>query len=86
MDTPAEHEVQKKFHDAPDDWLQEAEAGRPFGRLLKPEEVARGICYLASGESGMMTGASIDLDQTIPGVGDLPLAKPVAEHYPWQAG
>lgn len=84
MDTPAEHEVQQKFHDAPDDWLEHAEASRPFGRLLKPQEVARGICYLASSESGMMTGASINFDQTIPGVGDLPLAEPVPMHHPWE--
>ena len=84
MDTPAEHATQQKFHDAPDDWLVAAEAAQPFGRLLKPEEVARGICFLASDESGMMTGASIDFDQTIPGVGDLPRAKPVPEHYEWE--
>ena len=27
--------VQKKFHDAPDDWLQQAEAGLPMGQLSK---------------------------------------------------
>ncbi len=85
MDTPAEHEVQKKFHDATDDWLVAAEASQPFGRILKPQEVARGICFLASGESGLMTGASIDFDQTIPGTGDLPRGKPVPESYPWEA-
>lgn len=84
MDTPAEHETQMRFHDAPEDWLVAAEAGQPTGRLLKPQEVARGICFLASPESGMMTGASIDFDQTIPGVGDLPRAKPVPEHYDWE--
>jgi len=83
MDTPAEHEVQKKFHDAPDDWLVHAEAQQPFGRILKPEEVARGICFLASPESGMMTGASIDFDQTIPGTGDLPRGTPVPETFAW---
>lgn len=84
MDTPAEHDVQQKFHNAPDDWLVAAEAAQPFGRLLKPEEVARGICFLASDESGMMTGASVDFDQTIPGVGDLPRAQVVPEHFDWQ--
>ena len=85
MDTPAEHEVQQRFHDAPADWLSDAEARQPFGRLLKPTEVARGICFLASAESGMMTGASIDFDQTIPGTGDLPRAAPVPEHFPWES-
>ena len=84
MDTPAEHDVQQKFHNAGPDWLEEAEAKQPFGRLLKPEEVARAICFLATEESGMMTGASIDFDQTIPGTGDLPRAQPVPEHFDWQ--
>lgn len=84
MDTPAEHQTQQKFHDAPDDWREAAEAAQPFGRLLKPAEVARTICFLASAESGMMTGASIDLDQTILGAGHLPRAEPVPEHYPWE--
>lgn len=84
MDTPAEHETQMKFHDAPEDWLVAAEASRPTGRLLKPQEVARGICFLASAESGMMSGASIDFDQTILGVGDAPLSKPVPEHFSWE--
>ena len=84
MDTPAEHETQQRFHDAPDDWLVAAEAAQPFGRLLKPQEVARGICFLASAESGMMTGASVDFDQTIPGAGDLPRAEPVPESFSWQ--
>jgi NAD(P)-dependent dehydrogenase (short-subunit alcohol dehydrogenase family) len=84
MDTPAEHDVQKKFHDAPDDWLQKAEASQPFGRILKPQEVARGICFLASAESGMMTGTSIDFDQTIPGTGDLPRGQTVPEHFAWE--
>ncbi len=84
MDTPAEHDVQKRFHDAPDNWLEAAEASQPTGRLLKPQEVARGICFLASDESGMMTGASVDFDQTIPGVGDLPRSEPVPEHFSWE--
>lgn len=84
MDTPAEHQTQMRFHDAPDDWLVAAEASQPTGRLLKPQEVARAICFLASPESGMMTGASLDFDQTIPGVGDLPRSAPVPEHYDWE--
>ena len=84
MDTPAEHETQRKFHDAPDDWLVAAEASQPTGRLLKPQEVARAICFLASAESGMMSGASIDFDQTMPGTGNLPRPQPVPEHYDWE--
>ncbi|MFT7476091.1 MAG: NAD(P)-dependent dehydrogenase (short-subunit alcohol dehydrogenase family) [Verrucomicrobiales bacterium] len=84
MDTPAEHVVQMTFHDAPEDWLVAAEASQPTGRILKPQEIARGICFLASAESGMMTGISMDFDQTMPGVGDLPRAQPVPEHFDWE--
>ncbi len=84
MDTPAEDDVQKKFHDAPDNWLEVAEAAQPFGRILKPQEVARGICFMLSGESGMMTGASIDFDQNIPGQGPFAPPDPVPETFPWE--
>jgi len=79
MDTPAEAEIQQKYHDAGPDWLQAAEADQPFGRLLKPAEVARTIAYLASDESGMMTGAIIDFDQSVMGAGPQPVPPPIAE-------
>ena len=84
MNTPAEDDVQKKFHDAPDDWLDKAEAGQAFERLLDPAEVARGICFMLSGESGMMTGASIDFDQTMPGQGPSAPHEPIPRHFPWE--
>ncbi len=77
MDTPGEAGIQSRFHDAPADWLELAEAKQPFGRLLKPDEVARSVAYLASDESGMMTGSVIDFDQQVRGAGDAP-AHPVA--------
>jgi NAD(P)-dependent dehydrogenase (short-subunit alcohol dehydrogenase family) len=67
MDTPGEHAIQKRAHDAPDDWLARAEAGRPMGRLAKPDELAGLVSYLLSPESGVMTGALIDYDQWVPG-------------------
>ena len=67
MNTPGEDAIQKRFHDAADDWLERAGARQPFGRLLEPEEVARAIAFLASDESGMMTGSVVDFDQTILG-------------------
>jgi NAD(P)-dependent dehydrogenase (short-subunit alcohol dehydrogenase family) len=70
MDTPGEHGIQKRAHDASPDWLRQAEAGMPFGRLLKPEEVARAVAFLASGESGLMTGSLVDFDQAVLGAGD----------------
>lgn len=84
MDTPAEDAIQKKFHDAPDDWLETAEAGMAFKRILKPQEVARGICFMLSDESGMMSGASIDFDQTMPGQGPAAPFEPVPRHFPWE--
>ena len=67
MDTPGEHVVQKTFHDAPDDWLEKAEAGLPMGQLVKPHQIAPLIAYLLSPDSGIITGAIIDYDQQIIG-------------------
>jgi len=67
MDSPAEHAVQKRFHGAGDDWLQKAEKEQPFGRLLKPAEVAEFAAFLLSEKSGLMTGSVIDFDQNVPG-------------------
>ena len=60
----------------PNGWLQAAEKGRPFGRLLKPDEVARQVAFLASAESGLMTGSIIDFDQQVLGAGDAPATPP----------
>lgn len=84
MDTPNEDVVQKQFHDAPDDWLEKAEAEQAFKRILKPQEVARGICFMLSGESGMMSGASVDFDQTMPGQGPAAPFEPVPRAFPWE--
>ena len=70
MDTPNEDATQKRFHNAPDDWLARAEARMPFGRLLKPAEVARAVSFLLSERSGMMTGSIIDFDQNVVGTSD----------------
>jgi NAD(P)-dependent dehydrogenase (short-subunit alcohol dehydrogenase family) len=70
MDTPAEDRIQKLYHNASDDWLAKAEAEAPFGRLLKPAEVAQAVAYLASDESGMMTGAIVDFDQQVLGTNE----------------
>lgn len=69
MDTPAEHQIQVGQEGQPDDWLDAAAAAQPFGRLIDPEEAARAIAYLLSTESGLMTGAIIDYDQSILGAG-----------------
>lgn len=76
MDTPGEDRIMKTYHDAQDGWLEKAERERPFGRLLKPEEVARAVAYLASEESGLMTGSIIDFDQQVLGAADTPASPP----------
>jgi NAD(P)-dependent dehydrogenase (short-subunit alcohol dehydrogenase family) len=68
--TPGEHETQKRWHDAPDDWLDRAATTQPFGRLIEPAEVARAIAFLATDESGLMTGAVVDFDQNVLGTYD----------------
>jgi len=73
MDTPGEDATQRRFHDAQDGWLDQAEAGMPFGRLLKVDEVAKAVAFLASEDSGMMTGAVIDFDQSVIGGGSAPM-------------
>ena len=78
MDTPGEDRIMKTYHEAEPGWLQKAEAARPFGRLLKPTEVARAVAYLSSEESGMMTGSIIDFDQQVVGTGNAPAVPPPA--------
>lgn len=68
MDTEGEAIVQKKWHDAPDDWLAKAEAAQPMGQLVKPAQLARLISYMVSPQSGVMTGSLVDYDQNIAGV------------------
>lgn len=67
MDTPGEDRIMKTYHGAQDGWREKAEAGLPMGRLLKTDEVARAVGYLASDESGLMTGSIIDFDQAVVG-------------------
>lgn len=76
-DTPAEHAMQRK-DGAGTDWLTGAEARSPFGRLLKADEIAEAIAFLASDASGLMTGAVVDYDQTVQGAGSPPQPPPRA--------
>ena len=69
MDTPNEHKVQKAMGQ-PDNWLELAEAEQPFGRLIKPADVARMTAFLLSDDAEMMTGALIDFDQRVIGTYD----------------
>lgn len=73
MDTESEDRTQRVYDGAPDDWLEQAEAERPWGRLVKPWEVANAIAFCLSDESGLMTGNLIDVDQSVRGAGEPPI-------------
>ena len=66
-DTPGEHDIQKRVHKKNEDWLQQEEKNVPFKRLTKPIDVAKGLAFMCSEESGLMTGSVIDFDQTVNG-------------------
>ena len=68
-DTPWEHDIQLRYHTDDEQWLKKVEADLPFGRLIKSDEAARAIAWMASSESGMMTGSLIDFDQSVLGAG-----------------
>lgn len=68
--TPAEDEIQRRFHGAIDGWQEAAGQGLPFGRLGDPDEIADMIAFLLSDASGVVTGSVIDWDQTILGPHD----------------
>lgn len=72
--TPTEHDLQANFHGLGEDWMEKVEAVQPFGRLLKPEDVARGLAFLSCDDSLPMTGAVVDFDQhVVGGIDDNPL-------------
>jgi NAD(P)-dependent dehydrogenase (short-subunit alcohol dehydrogenase family) len=64
--TDGEHGVQTGVGRA-DDWLAEADASRPFGRLLRPDDIAPAVTYLLSDAARMVTGSVVDFDQTVHG-------------------
>lgn len=68
--TPREHIVQTEVHSRPENWLEIASEAQPFGRLIEVDDVARAVAFMASAESGLLTGANIDYDQTIVGTMD----------------
>ncbi len=49
------------------DWLNKEESNVPFKRLTKTIDVAKGLAFMCSDESGLMTGSVIDFDQTVNG-------------------
>ena len=68
-DTPGEHKI-KLLEGEPENWLELAEPEQPFGRLIKPADVANICLFLLGPQSGIMTGSLIDHDQTVMGAYD----------------
>lgn len=73
IDTPGENTTQMTFHHQDSDWLTRAEKEQPFGRLIKVDELARAIGFLSGPRSGLMTGAIVHFDQSVPGAGGQPI-------------
>jgi NAD(P)-dependent dehydrogenase (short-subunit alcohol dehydrogenase family) len=68
--TEGEADIQKRFHDASDNWLEEAESAQPMGQLGRPDEIADAVVFLLSSRSGVVTGSVIDWDQQVVGAYD----------------
>jgi len=65
--TPAEKIMQSETLGHGPRWIEEAESGLPFGRLLAAEEVANLAVFLLGDAAGPMTGAIVDQDQWVVG-------------------
>ena len=70
MASDGEDRIQREYHGAADDWRERAAATLPFGRLVDPAEVARAVAFLASDDSGLMTGSVVQFDQSVWGAYD----------------
>lgn len=66
-DTPAERALQTRISPHGEKWIDHAEAVRPFGKLIDPEDLADLIAFLLSRHSGTMTGALIDYESRVLG-------------------
>ncbi len=62
----SDHERKLQAEESGDpDFIDKQAATMPFGRLLEPAEVAKAVLWMASEDSGMMTGAVIQFDQSV---------------------
>jgi NAD(P)-dependent dehydrogenase (short-subunit alcohol dehydrogenase family) len=65
--TEGERRVKREQEGKGEEWIAEAIATRPFGRLLAPLDIAYAAAYFASSESECVTGSVLDLEQYPPG-------------------
>ncbi|MGI8574617.1 MAG: SDR family oxidoreductase [Egibacteraceae bacterium] len=68
--TEGEDQVQREFHDADDQWVEQAARELPLGKLGQVDEIADFVVFLLSDRSGVVTGSVIDWDQTVVGAFD----------------
>ena len=61
--TEGERRVKREQEGKGDEWIAEAIATRPFGRLLAPLDIAYAAAYFASDDSECVTGSVLDLEQ-----------------------
>ncbi len=62
----SDHERALQLRESGDpDWEAKAREALPFGRLLDPDEVARAVLWMASDDSGILTGSVIHFDQSV---------------------
>jgi NAD(P)-dependent dehydrogenase (short-subunit alcohol dehydrogenase family) len=75
MASDHEHKIQVADTNDPK-WMDKAVKNLPFGRLVDPAEAARAVNFLVSDDAGLMTGAIVNLDQSVwgaaPGVMPVP--------------
>jgi NAD(P)-dependent dehydrogenase (short-subunit alcohol dehydrogenase family) len=65
--TEGERRVKREQEGKGDEWIGEAIATRPFGRMLAPADIAYAAAYFASDASECVTGSVLDLEQYPPG-------------------
>lgn len=65
--TEGERRVKREQEGKGEEWIAEAIATRPFGRLLAPLDIAYAAAYFASAASECVTGSVLDLEQYPPG-------------------
>jgi NAD(P)-dependent dehydrogenase (short-subunit alcohol dehydrogenase family) len=65
VDTPGERELMESLGQR-SEVLDMAARGNPFGRLLKPEDIAYAVTYLVSDESALVTGSVFDIHHEHP--------------------
>ncbi|MDB5530407.1 MAG: family oxidoreductase [Devosia sp.] len=65
--TPGENQMQSATLGKGADWAARAAANMPLGRMLADDEVAQLALFMLSDSAGLMTGALVDLEQSVVG-------------------